>query len=344
MGQEFKTELVTRQLKWWSNYSKHKDWQTNRSLWGKWRNHSVSHITEADLTKLVVPDIKNELKEYISKEGIQIHTGHKNLKSSWVLCANLYFLVRSNPSFKKLMLGFLKEKISDKITKITELELEFAFPQGDALHPENLLGEKGGSRGSGQTSPDIAFIVKTKQGKGIILTECKYTETSFYKCSARKSDKNKNRVDNPDPTRCLKSLNEVEYSTFCFQKKNLGRKYIELLKFSQDAKKYLKQCPAATNGYQLFRQQALAEGIATKSNEYDLVVSSVAFDQKNTDLISCLSPIGVDDFQSGWANIFEGKALFKTWTHQEWVQYVRTNQLDNKFNSWLQYMEDRYGY
>ncbi|NCS94605.1 MAG: hypothetical protein GW761_12475 [Leptospira sp.] len=343
MEQEKETELVTRQLKWWSNYSNNADWETNRNSWGKFRNHSVPHITKAKLTELVVPDIKDVLMDYLSKEGIQKHTGYNNLKSSWVLCANLYFLVRSNPSFNKLMLGFLKEKISDKITEITELELEFAFPQGDALHPENLLGEKGGSRGSGQTSPDIAFIVKTKQGKGIILTECKYTETSFYKCSARKSDKNKNRETNHELNRCLKPLSADEYSTFCHQKK-WGRKYMELLKFSQAGKKILKQCPAATNGYQLFRQQALAEGIATISNDYDLVVSSVAFDQKNTDLINSLKPIGVDDFQSGWANIFEGKALFKTWTHQEWVQYVRTNRVGSEFNSWLQYIEDRYGY
>ena len=43
----------------------------------------------------------------------------------------------------------------------------------------------------------------------------------------------------------------------------------------------LPQCPAANSAYQLFRQQALAEGIA-QSGMYDLVVSNVAVDTTGT--------------------------------------------------------------
>ncbi len=56
----------------------------------------------------------------------------------------------------------------------------------------------------------------------------------------------------------------------------------------------LRSCPAAHAGYQLFRQQALAEGIAG-SGKYDLVVSSLAVDDRNNTLRECLKKTGIAD-------------------------------------------------
>ena len=222
------------------------------------------------------------------------------------------------------------------------MELEFAFPKGDELHPAKLLGEMDGGRGSGQTSPDVAFIVKTKDGKGLVLTECKYTEHSFYGCSARKIVKKAKRINNKDPKRCLKKVPDCDYSSVCHQTV-WGRKYLSLLEISEFGKSDLKRCPAATSGYQLLRQQALAEGIA-QSGRYTLVASMVAFDGRNADLKRCLRTTGLDDFQTDWGKLFEGKAMFKTWTHQEWVQFVRDNQKNGEFDGWLDYLNKRYGY
>ena len=122
-----------------------------------------------------------------------------------------------------------------------------------------------------------------------------------------------------------------------------GRKYWSLLKLSPAGKKTLKRCPAATAGYQLFRQQALAEGIM-RSGNYSLVVSSVAFDHRNHTLIGCLNRTGIKDFQTNWGEMFDGKTVFKTWTHQEWVQFVRDNQIKGEFNGWLGYLNERYDY
>ena len=122
-----------------------------------------------------------------------------------------------------------------------------------------------------------------------------------------------------------------------------GRKYRSLLKLSESGKKTLNRCPAATAGYQLFRQQALAEGIM-KSGKYSLVISSVAFDDRNESLKGCLKRTGINDSQTDWADIFDGKAVFKTWTHQEWVQFVRVNQINREFDDWLEYLKERYGY
>jgi hypothetical protein len=291
-------------------------------------------------------DIKTTLPEYINRPGQEIsaHNGVHNLLSSWVLCANLYFLARTNTDFKALMVDFLRLKVSDKITEITDVELEFAFPEGDPLHPNPLLGETTGSRGKKQTSPDVAFIVKTIDGgDGIILTESKYTEHNFYPCSTNPDECKPNRNPNPDFSRCMQLAKGYDYKLICHQTNAWYRKYMNLISFSEQAEQVLNNCPAATDGYQLFRQQALAEGIA-QSGRFELVASAVAFDGRNNDLIGCLNSTGIDDFQTGWATLFEGKALFKTWTHQEWIQFVRENQQKGEFDEWLKYLNERYGY
>jgi len=308
---------------------------------GKYYPHIIPR--EKDHIKHVLCKLCDKLPVYLEENpDIQAHTGTHNLLSSWITAANLYFPIRVNDSLQKLMLKFLQKHVSTEIIEITDVELEFAFPLGNKLNPEALLGELGGSRGSGQTSPDVAFLVKTKTGKGIILTECKYTEHSFYGCSARKIDETKDRINNPDPKRCLKPSNACDYSSICHQKV-WKRKYLSLITFSESAKNKLKYCPAATAGYQLLRQQALAEGIA-QSGEFDLVASTVAFDGRNADLIGCLRTTGIHDFQNDWAGLFDGKALFKTWKHQEWVQFVRDNQMNGEFADWVEYMDERYGY
>jgi hypothetical protein len=286
--------------------------------------------------------IRLELPVYLDQKKIQHHTGTHNLLSSWVACANLYFPVRQNATLRIMMAEFLRQKISDHITEITDVELEFAFPLNDQLHPSILLGEEDGTRGSGQTSPDVAFLIKTKQGNGIVLAECKYTEHSFYRCSARRTNARGEHEGNPDPERCLESANVFNYKTICHQTV-WKRKYWNNLILSKHGKAILKRCPATSAGYQLFRQQSLAEGIM-KSGKYSLVASSVAFDDRNTALKACLRSTGIPDFQTGWGGIFEGRAIFRTWTHQEWVEFVRKNQVKGQVNDWLKYIQDRYAY
>jgi len=320
-----------------------------------WRKNNISTVAQGYQNKRqyehVIPrtlwketlwqGIREDLPDYLSLKKIQSHTGVHNLLSSWVVCANLYYIVRINDGFKKLMLGFLREHVSGQITRIKETELEFAFD--GKLSPANLLGEQDGNRGSGQTSPDVAFMVETNAGEGVILTECKYTEHSFYRCSARRTTNGPNsKVANPAPNRCMQVAQGYDYKAVCHQTV-WQRKYWEHLTLSDYGKSNLKRCPASTAGYQLFRQQSLAEAISA-TNRYDLVVTSVAFDGRNQSLIKCMRATGVPDFTSGWANLFTGKALFKTWTHQQWVEYVRQNAKDAMQKEWAEYMNSRYGY
>jgi len=122
-----------------------------------------------------------------------------------------------------------------------------------------------------------------------------------------------------------------------------NRKYWDFIKVSEDAKRTLKRCPAATAGYQLFRQQALAEGIAERG-DYEFVISCVAYDHNNQALISCLKSTGIDDFRAGWGGLFEGKAEFESFSHQQFVSWVRKNDSNDKWKDWLSYIKDRYDY
>lgn len=333
----FYDEQKDNHIKWRETniFSKENGWQNGKSY---------SHIIPKKIwTENLWKDIRTILPEYLKNNGVKEHSGVHNLLSSWIVCANVYFPIKYNEQLKSLFAKFLKSKVSDAIVEISDIQLEFAFEEHSDLHPSKLLGEQNGNRGSGQTSPDIAFIVKTQSGKnGIVLCENKYTEHSFYSCSARKIDEKSERVNNPDPQRCMVAADICNYKDVCHQFV-WGRKYLNLINFSDYSKGVLKRCPAATAGYQLLRQQALAEGIAN-SNEYEFVASTVAFDKRNTTLIRCLESTGVSDFQSEWSNLFNGKALFKTWTHQEWIQFVRDNQKENEFEEWLNYLKTRYEY
>jgi hypothetical protein len=285
----------------------------------------------------------NSLPKYLSDSQIQPHQGKHNLKSSWVLCANLYFPFGNTKEGRALLAGFLREHVAPQVNTVDELHLEFA-EEGD-LDPSNLLGETGGKRGSGQTSPDLAFHVNG--GKGLILIESKLTEHSFYPCSARRTTDREDRLGNPNPARCM-DVHAVlaNPQAQCHQgSRTWGRKYWDILRpvMNENAMNALKFCPATRAGYQLFRQQALAEGIA-RSGKYDFVYSCVAFDDRNEALQNCLKKTGIDDLESGWAALFSGKAQFKIFPHQKWVLWVRDHGEPSQWRSWLEYVTERYGF
>jgi len=328
------------QIAWWKNYTSQPNWESEKEKWGKQNKVSYPHITNADWSQLLWKGIVNELPKYLGTQ-IKAHSGIQNLLSSWVTAANLYFPAHSNQYFKDLLLGFLQSKVSTEIIDIVNIELEFSLE--DDLSPGELLGEMDGSRGTGQTSPDVAFIVKTKQGTGLILTECKYTEHSFYSCSARRRTDRGDKPANPHPEKCLEPAALCNFEAIPCHQKVWGRKYLDNFKLSSYGKSVLTRCPAATTGYQLLRQQALANGIK-ESGQYDLVVSAVSFDGRNNTLIGCLKSTGIPDFQTGWNNIYQHGAEFITWHHQDWVEYVRNHPINEVVNDWLKYIKDRYGY
>jgi hypothetical protein len=282
------------------------------------------------------------LSDYLQRNRIQKHQGVYNLKSSWMLCANLYFPFGASEEGRALLAGFLQACVSPEIRSVDAVELEYAEPEGGPLHPSSLLGEQDGSRGAGQTSPDVAFLVNG--GQGLVLTENKFVEHSFYRCSARTREGSGARPGNPDLSRCNDTLALIDgFETLCYQVA-WGRRYWEYLApvTNKEMASSLRCCPAARAGYQLFRQQALAEGIAA-SGKYAFVVSSVVLDERNETLIHCLRSTGISDVRH-WGELFRGRAGFRVVTHQQWVAWVRAHDDDGHWADWLSYVESRYGY
>jgi hypothetical protein len=319
------------------------------SEYGRHQGKRYAHVLPPqDWEKNLWPGIRSDspdsLESYIRANAIWAHTGKHHLNSSWVLCANLYFPFRRTERARQLVAGFLRNQVHKDIVAVCRIELEFQFPPGDALHPGNLLGEKEGGRGKGQTSPDVAFIVKTaSDADGLVLTESKYAEHSFYECSAYRAKQKPGRTPNPDRKRCedVKSLLKnprAQCHQFAW-----GRKYWDQLAVDEPTILNLPCCPAAKGGYQLLRQQALAEGIA-RSGRYSLVISCVAYDPRNTALLQSLKRAGITNWTDGWGRLFNGKACFRSFTHQAWVAWVRDHDGGGEWQDWLCYIQSRYGY
>ena len=336
----FNEEMTSRQVKWRKTHIACQEHGRQGGRTYPWI--LPRHLWEESLWPGIRSGSENSLPAYLRRTGVQEHQGVHNLKSSWVLCANLYFPFRQDAGLP-ILAGFLKEHVSATIEAVEEVELEYAADP--PLDPQTLLGEpEAGRRGVNQTSPDVAFLVRTAAGKGLILTENKLVEHHFYLCSGRKRS-----VRNPDSGRCLdwEKLQADLYGQ-CWQRhwehgQRKNRKYWDHIQVSTRGQSALTRCPAATDGYQLFRQQALAEGIAA-SGQFDLVVSCVAYDARNDKLIHCLHNSGVENFASDWGPLFSGQAHFSAFTHQQWVAWVRAHDPTGHWRDWLDYVEARYDY
>lgn len=334
----FNQELGEAQTAWRAKHIQNQEqgsYNGYRRPWILPRNH-----WEEGLWPGIRSSTEHALAAYIKESGVQKHLGVHNLKSSWMLCANLYFSHQRDP---RILAEFLADRIDDRIVEIQRLELEWA--EDPPLDPTTLLGEPKGTRGANQTSPDIAFIVKLASGgRGLVLMENKLAEHSFYACSGRKKE-NKN----PDASRCLRARTLFDNPSAQCHLLNwatdtrTNRRYWDFITISNAGRRVLHRCPAATAGYQLFRQQALAEAIA-RSGEYELVVSSVAYDERNESLIRSMESTGVADFTKDWERLFAGRARFATFTHQEWVRWVREADESHCWRDWLTWIGDRYGY
>ena len=313
---------------------------------GEWGDRPYAHILPKDLwEKGLWPGIgresENSLPAYLQRTGVPKHKDAHHLNSSWMLCANLYFPFRGSADGKALFASFLKRRVAEEIDSLEEIELEYE-DKDSGLRPSLLLGEKG-TRGANQTSPDLGLLVN--RDRGLVLVENKLTEKSFYKCSAWKHKGSRKLPGNPDPHRCKNPLIVAkDYASQCHQHHPAwGRRYWEHLApvVDEEALATLPHCPAMKDGFQLLRQQALAEGIA-HSGRYDLVVSAVAVDERNDEAEAALRRSGVAGVRQ-WEQLFNGRARFAVFTHQEWVGWVQEHDTAGRWIDWLVYVRSRYG-
>lgn len=324
--------MTARQIAWRKSFDSacEPGWQNNRTY---------EHILPRERWRDGVWEpIRDALDVYLKETGVQRHTGVHNLKSSWVLCANLYFPFGRTPSGRAIIADFLQRHVHEDIESVDSIDLEYAEER--ELSPAALLGESGGSRGSGQTSPDLGILVNG--GRGLLLIENKLAEHSFYRCSARRTRESSERPGNPDPNRCNHPRELIADAANLCHQAAWGRRYWEILSSVADAERLaaLPHCPAAHAGYQLLRQQALAEGIA-RSGKYDLVISAVAYDARNKGLQSSMGRSGIPSIEA-WGGLFRGAAAFGTFTHQDWFRHV-AGCGEREWLDWLAYADNRYG-
>lgn len=332
----FRQQVILEQITW-----------ANKCLADRKRGHwKHDHILrpmdwEYNLWPGIRSGAPDSLSRYLSSERIRRHRDATHLNSSWIACANLYFPFRANGEARQLLAGFLAQFVPE-IERVETLELEYE-PQGD-LSPASLLGEKGGGRGFGQTSPDIGLRVRTRSGgDGIVLLECKYCESNFEACSGTRTKPSEGHPVNHNPSRCGETVSLLVAPERQCHLASWGRKYWDHLSpaIERPAFERLFCCPAKLAGYQLFRQQAMAEGIA-RSKEHTLAVTGVAYDARNAELLRCLGKTGITDLKS-WGGLFHGRAEFITMTHQSWVKWVREHG-EERWKDWLAYISSRYGY
>jgi hypothetical protein len=337
----FKENMKNYQILWKGKYLSHvktKGYQNGRAY---------DHILPRSLgQENFYPPIRKELFDstngYLVQNHIQPHTGIHNLLSSWTVCANMYWPFNS-PEGKKLLADWLVQVTKLDISEIINIELEYEDPKSE-LNPGKLLGESGqGTRGSGQTSPDLAILFKTKSGgDGILLIESKFTEHSFYVCSGYQKKSQTAYIPNPDKTRCLDPRSIVSSGFKDCHLNTWGRKYWDLIGIDMDKSFFasLKRCPMSTSCYQLFRQQALTKGF---EKYYDIVASCVVNDERNTTLISSGHSVGLPPFPDGWKKLFPNSPFY-WFTHNSWFNFVRANNKNGRWDNWIKYIGERYDY
>ena len=334
----FDEQMNGHQTEWRRNHVTSQEWGQQNSRRYSWI--LPQELWEEGLWTGIRSGSDNSLPAYLERSGVQKHRGAHNLKSSWTMCSNLYFPFGASADGRDLLAAFLRRHVAEEIDSLEAIELEYAEP-GD-LSPMQLLGESGGTRGANQTSPDLGLQVN--EGRGLVLVENKFTEHSFYECSAWRHKGSSRRPGNPDPDRCL-NPSEVagNHLSQCHQSA-WGRRYWEHLADVVDRETLvdLPHCPTARHGYQLFRQQALAEGIA-KSGKYQLVVSAVAIDERNSTLADSLTRSGFKTLEQ-WGRLFKGEVTFALFTHQQWVNWVQEHDIDDRWDDWLGYVRLRYGF
>ena len=313
-----------------------------------WRGKSVSTdlaFPKEHWTDNYWPRIREDVAARLAG-GVLGHDWNNHLASSWAACINLYLPFAKQPCDFAVLASFLREHdFAPGLSRLTHCEIEYAAPDDDPLHPRHLLGEQGGSRGKGQTSPDLALFGNLDDGRPVVvLTESKLTETSFYDCSAFRGKPEEVKARNLTACASAAAVHE-QPDTRCWLRAVHGRRYWHIFKnkLAVEALAANRACPAKASAYQLFRQQALAEGYAD-SGRFGLVVSAVAYDDRNTQLLDSLAAAGISDLPAGWARLFTGKARFASWTHQEWVGWVRSHSDNARWDEWLEYVGARYGY
>lgn len=301
--------------------------------WGAWANKHYEHILPwEDRFFGLWPGIRSDVLGYLEEGLISPHPSWHHLNSSWTLAANAFFPFRSCQGGQELLASFLAAHVAPEIVGVSEIELEFQDPP--PFDQESLLGETGGRRGQGQTSPDVGVKVTDETGaRGVVLFEVKYKESDFEDCSQYK------KLEGGERSAChgLRSL--IADPGRCPFTES-GRRYIPILRAALSAGmrgSADRPCPAANGGYQLARQQALAEALVA-AGAYGFAISTVIVPMANNPI----HRIDQTSTLSDWGSIFDGQSRFVTVHFEDLLGYVESTDGPAWTAEWVDYMRSRY--
>lgn len=223
------------------------------------------------------------------------------------------------------------------MSEIASFDLEFADPP--PYDQGTLLGETGGRRGAGMTSPDVGIRHRDRDGsRGVVLIEVKYTETGFGTCSEYRR-----LAGSQDRARCLDLGALVAGMEDCPYRAS-GRRYIEAIRDAMRATDAALPdvCPAASGAYQILRQQALAESLVAEG-AYQHATSVVAYPVRNHELTTALNRISSGEFTlQQWGTLFGGGSTFSSFLHEHFVDFIEGLDGPLWTRRWLQYTRERY--
>lgn len=304
--------------------------------------HAYPHVLESNLQMALYPGMAHEVRTYLTKRDIAVHSEILNLKSSQAACFNFLFPAHLNPRFGA---EFLKP-VCKNIHTLTEIEFEYTGPRGTT----QWLGEpKGGKRGQNRTSIDAAvFYVDTKGKKCCTLIEWKYTEANFGECSAYKkaTKENKGLCDN------LNAASPIKANETCLLATKAddyhSRKYWSLLRHAgvnTSAFGCMQGCPFRGAFYQVMRQHLIAHRLRKANVDYVDVVS-ISFAQNNAlheidDFLEPLRSGKHGDVIDIWNSVLTDVPPMRHFNIETLME--RLGGIQGVDSSWRAYLKERYG-
>lgn len=334
---EFSQRVIDEQIEWKQRHHPNVALGENTDQKG----HYYPHIFPERLWEYnVFPEIVEEVKEYVTRNKIQLHKQKNNLLSSQICCFNFLFILRRDlDKAVQVLRPFLPEVVT-----ITAIEFEDTGPAGIT----EWLGEPpDGRRGQYRTSADVSISWINNQGKRIkTYIEWKFTEDTFGCCGGYTTKHNRNT----DRCETLDCVNHPEQLCHIASRRspNLQRRYWSLLQ--EDAIGPYERiitlsrgCPFRGPLSQLMRLSLLAE-FTRQNAAFDKVEVKVIHFTHNRDLFRIPDYLSHDSFTEIlqlWNSALHPEKEISSLSIESLLQAYDADP-DRGFEAWRHYLHQRY--
>jgi len=301
---------------------------------GKWHGQEYRHILPTEVWDLNLwEQIRDTARIHFVEEEIAWHDQRHNLLSSQILCVNIFFPLRNEPT---LLAGFLADRIP-QLAGVGKMYFEYI---GD----RNYLNEPGG-RGQMRTSADVALEwFDASNSRGLLLLEFKFTEREFGRCGGATSR------GNADKSRCRQPSEVVQApEKMCYLVDPKKRPYWQIalgpdspLRIDLLTKE--PYCPFRYDFYQLMRNQFLAHLIESDPDSgFQRALFGVAYHGENEELQRMGRPFGGErNPLRAWAGLLREPDCFITFTVQDLLRWIDP-RLPSRLEEWRMFLSEKYG-